>query len=48
MNCHMEKKVVKFNKKKHKKDPWITFAILKSVNKKKLAIQKIEENQCKF
>ena len=34
MNCHMEKKIVKFYKKKHKKDPWITFAILKSVNKK--------------
>ena len=48
MNCHMGKKVVKFNKKKHKNDPWITFAILKSVIKKKLAIQKIEENQCKF
>ena len=33
MNCHMENKVVKFNKNKNKKNPWITFAILKSVNK---------------
>ena len=44
MNCHMEKKIVKYNRKKHKRDPWITYGILKSVNKKKLAIQKIEEN----
>ena len=34
MNCHMEKKIVKFNRKKHKRDPWITYGILKSVNKK--------------
>ena len=44
MNCHMEKKIVKFKRKKHKRDPWITYGILKSVNKKKLAIQKNEEN----
>ena len=36
MNCHMEKKIVKFNRKKHKRDPWITFGILKLVNKKNL------------
>ena len=43
MNCHMEKKVVKFNKKKHKKDPWITFAILKSVNKKNWLYKKLKK-----
>ena len=26
MNACLQKKVVKFTKKKHKKDPWITFA----------------------
>ena len=31
MNAHLEKKIVKFNGKKHKKDPWITYGILKSV-----------------
>ena len=42
-NCHIEKKVVKFNKKKHKKDPWITFAILKSVNKKNWLYKKLKK-----
>ena len=32
MNLYLEKRVVKFNKKKHKKDPWMTHDILKSVN----------------
>ena len=32
MNAHLEKKIVKFNRKKHKKDPWMTYGILKSVN----------------
>ena len=30
----MQKKTVKFNRRKHKKDPSITFGILRSVNKK--------------
>ena len=34
MNDHLEKKIVKFNRKKHKKDPWMTYGILKSVNHK--------------
>ena len=34
MESHMDKKTVKFNRRKHKKDPWITFGILRSVNKK--------------
>ena len=36
METHMQKKTVKFNRRKHKKDPWITFGILRSVNKKKI------------
>ena len=28
MNACLQKKVVKFNRKKHKKDTWITFGIL--------------------
>ena len=34
MNACLQRKVVKFNKKRHKKFPWITFDILKSVNRK--------------
>ena len=34
MESHMDKKTVKFNRRKHKRDPWITFGILRSVNKK--------------
>ena len=30
----MQKKTVKFNRRKHKRDPRITFGILRSVNKK--------------
>ena len=32
MNAHLEKKIVKFNRKKHKKDPWMIYGILKSIN----------------
>ena len=34
IETHMQKKTVKFNRRKHKRDPWITFGILRSVNKK--------------
>ena len=34
MESHMNKKTVKFNRRKHERDPWITFGILRSVNKK--------------
>ena len=34
MNTHLETKLVKFNRKNHKSDPWITYGILKSVNRK--------------
>ena len=34
MNAHLEKKIVKFNRKKHQKDPWMTYSILKSVSHK--------------
>ena len=47
MNAHLEKKIVKFNRKKHKKDPWMTYGILKSVNhKNKLSknLMKINKN----
>ena len=33
-NKHLPKKVVRFNKKKHKKAKWLTNAILKSINTK--------------
>ena len=34
METHMQKKTVKFNRRKHKRDPWIAFGILCLVNKK--------------
>ena len=46
MNAHLEKKVVKFNRKKHKKYPWMTYGILKSVNhKNKLYINLMKINK---
>ena len=45
MNCHMEKKIVKFNRKKHKRDPWITYGILKSVNKKNSLYKKMKKTE---
>ena len=35
METHMQKETVKFNRRKHKRDLWIAFEILRSVNKKK-------------
>ena len=34
LNAHLEKKIVKLNRKKHKKKPWMTYGILKSANHK--------------
>ena len=34
MNIYLTKKVVKFNKKIHKKEPWISYGILNAVNHK--------------
>ena len=30
----MQKNTLKFKRRKHKRDPWITFGILRTVNKK--------------
>ena len=34
MNNHLKEKAAKFNKKRHKRDPWMSYGILKSVNHK--------------
>ena len=34
MSNHLQEKVVRFNKKKHKRDTWMTYGILKLVNHK--------------
>ena len=34
LEIHMNKKTVKFNRRKHKRHPWITFGILHSINRK--------------
>ena len=34
LEIHINKKTIKFNRKKHKRDPWITFGILHSINRK--------------
>ena len=41
MNTHLTKKRVKFNTRKHKKDPWMTYGILNSVNRKNLLYKKL-------
>ena len=43
MNSHLGIKIVKFNKKKHKRDPWITYVILKSVNQKNLLFKRMKK-----
>ena len=45
MRTHLTKKVVKFNKKKHKRDLWMTYGILNSVNRTNLLYKKTNENQ---
>ena len=34
MNIHLAEKVVKFNSRKHKKEPWMTYGIPNSLNQK--------------
>ena len=41
MKTHLTKKVMKFNRKKHKRDPWMTYGILNSVNRKNLLYKKL-------
>ena len=41
MNAHLEKKIVIFNRRKHKKDPWITYGILNSVNHKNILYKRL-------
>ena len=43
MNPPLGIKIVKFNKKKHKRDPWITYGILKSVNQKNLLFKRMKK-----
>ena len=39
----MNKKTVKFNRRKHKRDPWITFGILHSINRKNSLYKKLKK-----
>lgn len=41
----MPAKVVQFNRKKHKKDPWITFGILNSVNNKNKLYRRLKKTK---
>ena len=41
MKTHLTKKVIKFNRKKHKRDTWMTYGILNSVNRKNLLYKKL-------
>ena len=41
LEIHMNKKTVKFNRRKHKRDPWITFGILHSINRKNSLYKKL-------
>ena len=35
MDIHLAEKVVKFNCRKHKKEPWMTYGVLNPINQKK-------------
>ena len=43
LEIHMNKKTVKFNRRKHKRDPWITFGILHSINRKNFLYKKLKK-----
>ena len=43
LEIHMNKKTVKFNRRKHKRDPWITFGILHSINRKNSLYKKLKK-----
>ena len=43
LEIHMNKKTVKFNRSKHKRDPWITFGILHSINRKNSLYKKLKK-----
>lgn len=45
MKSHLEPKTVKFNKKHHKLEPWMTHAILNSVNKKNKMYKKLKKTR---
>ena len=49
---HLPKKLIKYNKKKHKKSKWITNGILRSITTKdklyKIMIQTDNDNQAIF
>ena len=41
MNTHLTKNEVKFNRTKHTRDPWMTYGILNSVNRKNLVYKEL-------
>ena len=43
LEIHMNKKTVKFNRRKHKRDPWITFGIFHSINRKNYLYKKLKK-----
>ena len=45
---HLPKKIVKFNRKKHKKAKWMTNSRLKSINTKDKLYKKTYENGCRW
>ena len=43
LEIHMNKKTVKSNRRKHKRDPWINFGILHSINRKNSLYKKLKK-----
>ena len=43
MDIHLAEKVVKFNCRKHKKEPWMTYGILNSINQKNKLYKRLKK-----
>ena len=43
MDIHLAEKVVKFNSRKHKKEPWMTYGILNSINQKNKLYKRLKK-----
>ena len=45
MDIHLAEKVVKFNSRKYKKEPWMTYGIPNSINHKKKLYKRLKKTR---